>query len=73
MNCSQCNYKHISWGANTRGNCYCNHPNQDYIRNYYKEHDISRAEGFICFTKPLTKELSIKTSPKWCPLKEETE
>ena len=56
--------------TSTRYECLCNHANQDYIDNYFKEHDIRKYQGFLCYSKPCVKEPSIKTSPKWCPLKE---
>ena len=74
MRCRECRYKKSVRGIHsTRYSCYCKHPNQDYIRHYYSKNNINRTLGFICFTKPYTMEMSIKTSPKWCPLKEEKE
>ena len=50
----------------------CKHPNSDYIEKYYKDHNIIKALGFICWgTDPYNWNMpKIKTSPKWCPRKE---
>lgn len=50
---------------------YCTHPNEEYIKNYREAHRQKSAERFIGWTKRYSKELTIKTRPRWCPKKVE--
>ena len=59
--------------TSARYDCLCKHPNQDYIYEYFKENNIRKYQGFLCYSKPNIKEPTIKTAPKWCPLKESEE
>lgn len=71
--CIECKYaKSEDYGAK-RYNVFCRHPNQKYIIEYCMKNRVGKMPGFICFTKPFDPEPTIKTSPKWCPLKVEEE
>lgn len=72
MRCKECKYMKAikSRGMNIRYNCYCYHPNQRYIINYFAEKRIKKAIGFIDFSEPYIPKPKIKNSPKWCPLRE---
>lgn len=66
--CNCCKHlKVLNRGFNTRGDCYCEHPNQEYIKEFYKKHKIYRSHGFICYTVKYENTPKMKTSPKWCP------
>lgn len=72
MNCKKCDYIKIITNYNkraTRNHCYCNHPDKEHISDYFRKHRVCKSVGFLSFTKPYTNEPTIKTSPKWCPLK----
>ena len=49
---------------------YCDHENQQFIRDYFKEHRLIKQPGFLCFGNWHSgcDEPTIKTSPVWCPL-----
>lgn len=68
IRCSECEHckEFISW-RNKRSEFSCEHPDQEYIGRYFKEHNIRKAEGFLNFGKP--GEVPLKTSPAWCPKK----
>lgn len=70
MNCKDCPHK-VTYhkGFNTTREVFCDHPNQDYIREYLKEHRMFRMTGFIGFIDSKGK-FPLKTAPKWCPLKD---
>lgn len=71
IRCSLCEYCEAHRRkVNTRIEYWCRHPNKKYISDYYKEHKITKAEGFIGFGKPYSDEIPIKASPAWCPQKE---
>ena len=70
MNCKDCPYLLMGRKyTSVRYDCICAHPNRDYIQNYFEEHNIRKFLGFLCYSRPYVKEPTIKTSPKWCPLK----
>lgn len=70
IKCADCGYcKDIRNLGNTRGSFHCEHPDQDYINNYFKEHKIQKMPGFIGFGEKFKNVPSIKTSPAWCPKK----
>lgn len=73
IRCKDCEYcKVIGYGSiATRNSCFCEHPDYAYISNYFDEHRMSKMPAFLGFTKPYSKEVPVKTSPKWCPLKKE--
>ena len=57
--------------GNTWAPTYCNHPNEEHIKNYRKTHNVKSAERFVGWTNRYSKELTIKTRPRWCPKKVE--
>lgn len=68
--CNNCEYLLSLKSANaTRFDFHCNHPNQMYIYDYFKEHDIKKMPGFIGYGKCYGHEPTNKTTPKWCPNK----
>lgn len=71
IKCSECEYcKGYKSVRASRLDFYCKMPGSaDYIRNYFKEHQIKKLEGFIGFGKPYDDKPQIKTSPAWCPKK----
>lgn len=72
IKCSECEYcTHYRKPGNARAEFICKHPNQKYINDYLFKNKISRSVGFIDFGEKWSDECPIKTSPRWCPLKEE--
>lgn len=75
MNCKDCKYCHgylVSYatGICERHRYECTHPDQDYIKDYFKKKRMVKESGFICFSSSKTPCVpSIKTSPAWCPFK----
>ena len=71
--CKNCEYcKNTGSGRNaTRGSFFCEHPDKNYISEYFKTHRIYRMFAFIDFSKPYRDEPEIKTSPRWCPKKKQ--
>ena len=82
ITCRKCKFMKLSGRARTTGNnlhlkgargkCVCDHPKAEEI--FYKICPRSpRMAGFIGYTAPGEREPTIKTSPKWCPLRHEKE
>ena len=70
MLCKNCEYcEYISRSNASRYQCFCEHPDSEYIREYYRIHKISKYPGFLGYTKKWSRECPIKTAPAWCPLK----
>lgn len=70
IKCTECKHcKDYRPYGNTRGSFSCEHPNHNYILDYFEKHRIQKMPGFIAFGKPLADKPSIKTSPAWCPKK----
>ena len=70
MICKECSYKReFRRVGNRTVSVTCEHPNKEYIRNYFKQNDIHKMEGFLGFIDSKGN-FPIKKSPKWCPLKE---
>lgn len=70
IKCVGCEYcTDVRRCGNTRGSFMCNHPDGDYMRKYFEEHNIHKMVGFIGFGKRFEDKPSIKTSPAWCPKK----
>lgn len=68
--CTECKYcTDYAPIKNTRRAFSCEHPNKDYILDYFKGHRIQKMPGFISFGEPFADKPSIKTSPAWCPKK----
>lgn len=71
IRCSECEHCKMNRPfGNSRGEFWCQHENQKYIIDFYKQNGIHRATGFIAFGKPWDDVPTTKTSPKWCPRKE---
>ncbi len=76
MKCVNCKYAKTYYPISitgTRNRVMCSHPNQKYIYEYCRSHRVASMPGFIGYTKPFENEVTIKTSPRWCPLKQENE
>ena len=70
IKCSECEYcKGKRKTGNTRNSFTCEHPDTEHIKKYFREHRITKMEGFIEYGKPFSGEVPIKTSPAWCPKK----
>lgn len=78
MNCNNCRYMHMTGRVNLtkncrsagpRGECFCEHPRarEAFEKMIPRSH---RMATFIGFTAPGGNVPQLKTSPKWCPLKE---
>lgn len=71
IKCSECEHcKEFRPVGNTRSEFTCEHPNREYIREYYKQHKITKMEGFIGFGEKWSDKVPVKSSPKWCPRKQ---
>ena len=74
IRCSECKYcGFLSSLRGTRNTFHCGHPDGSYINRYFMEHGIRKAPGFLGFGKPYSRKVPLKTSPAWCPLKQEKE
>ena len=70
MKCSECEFcRSIRPRNNSRSEFTCSHPDQSYILDYFHEHRMSKAPGFLAYGKAWSDEVPIKTSPAWCPKK----
>ncbi len=50
-----------------RSEVCCEHPDREYINDYFKKKRIQKMQGFLGYSK--AGYFPIKTAPKWCPLK----
>jgi len=70
MICIECSFKReYRRGGNLTRSVICEHPNKEYIYNYFKQNNIHKMEGFLGFVNSKGV-FPIKKCPKWCPLKE---
>lgn len=70
IKCSECEHcKEFTQVGNTRSEFTCEHPDKEYIREYYRQHKINKLVGFIGFGKRWSSKPPIKSSPRWCPRK----
>lgn len=68
--CSYCEKRGTLFGV--RRLFYCVHPDQKSIANYFRDHRMTKAIGFLCYGEKDDRDLpAIKTSPRWCPLRKE--
>lgn len=67
--CGLCEMYRGSYGMFSRGRFYCDHPDQDYINEFFNEHRLSSRPGFICYGTVGSDDIPLKTSPRWCPKK----
>ena len=68
--CDNCKYC-TGYLHNTRKSFHCNHPNYEYILNYFEKNKIGSMPGFIGFSENFKNIPKRKTTPKWCPEQEE--
>lgn len=65
--CKLCGFLEIDrYTRGERGHCYCNHP---HALETFKASGQTRAACFIGFTGTRNLVPTIKTSPRWCPLR----
>lgn len=62
--CMHC--KSVQKYGNKNALLFCNHPNQEFIQDYFKENKLKKMAGFLGFWSYST--FPIKKSPKWCPI-----
>lgn len=63
MKCKDCDYKEFVYRNGNPGRYYCLHPEARFARSECEPTPM------ICRTGRHDKEVAIKTSPKWCPLR----
>ena len=68
MKCKDCSYKKLEKGNGSPNRYYCEHPIA-----YERAVGIGSPAREVCRTKRGCTEVTIKTSPKWCPLKNTAE
>lgn len=74
VRCSECEYcNEYRKLGNTRSSFTCEHPDSSYIRDYFREHNIHKMEGFLGFGAKFSTDVPIKTAPAWCPKKKPKE
>ena len=59
--CSECEFAEFTDGNGRPNRYYCKHPDARFARSE------SEPTPMICRTERHSKELIIKTSPRWCP------
>lgn len=72
IKCSECEYCGKYYGSHgifARGRFFCDHPDQKYINKFFKDNRLSSTPGFICYGIVRSDDMSLKTSPRWCPKK----
>lgn len=67
--CEHCGF--LSPLRGSRNSFHCGHPDGSYINKYFREHGIRKMPGFLGYGKPYSREVPVKTSPAWCPRKQE--
>ncbi len=72
IRCADCEHcKGFRKASNTRSSFSCEHPDQKYILDYFKDHRIQKMPSFLGYGKLFSSEVPIKTSPAWCPKKKQ--
>lgn len=61
--CKECNFKSFYSGNGGLNRYYCEHPDGRFARSECEPTPL------ICRTERHSSEMTIKTAPKWCPLK----
>lgn len=70
IKCSECEYcKLYRSRYGNRKSCFCEHPDQDYITQYFSDRDIRSMPGFIGYTGWNDSIVPCKYTPRWCPRK----
>ena len=60
IKCSECEFcRSLRPRNNSRAEFSCKHPDQGYIRDYFREHKMLKAPGFLNFGKPWSDDLPI--------------
>lgn len=65
--CEHCKLYHSRYGNRQR--CFCEHPDQEYIIQYFSDRDIQSMPGFIGYTGWNDSIVPCKYTPRWCPIK----
>lgn len=70
MRCSECGHcTEFRPVGNTRSKFTCEHPDGNYIHQYFVIHRIKKMERFLDYGERYSHEVPLKTSPAWCPRK----
>ena len=67
QNCKDCEHKTYGSIKGSSGRYYCKHPEARFVRSECEPTPM------ICRTGRHSDEITIKTSPKWCPLRKKEE
>ena len=67
--CRDCKYLEARKKRSGSVGYWCGHPDDKHVSKYFREHQLQKASGFLCYAAYYTLEPTIKTSPAWCPLK----
>ncbi len=70
IKCSECDYcklYHSRYG--NRQSCFCDHPDQEYIMQYFSDCDFWPLPGFIGYTGQNDSVVPCEYTPRWCPRK----
>lgn len=65
--CDYCKFYHSRYG--NRKSCFCEHPDQEFIMQYFSDRDIRSMPGFIGYTGWNDSIVPCKYTPRWCPRK----
>ena len=70
IKCSACEFcsSYRRFG-NTRATFNCDHPDQCYILNYFRQKGTQKMPGFLGYGARNSDTVPVKTSPAWCPKK----
>ena len=63
--CDYCKFYHSRYG--NRKSCFCEHPDQEFIMQYFSDRDIRSMPGFIGYTGWNDSIVPCKYTPRWCP------
>lgn len=63
--CTECNHKSFMKGNGRPNRWYCHNPDARYARSECEPTPM------ICRTERHSEELTVKTSPKWCPIRKD--
>lgn len=66
IKCSECEYCKIYFRYGNRKSCFCEHPDQEYIAQYFSDFDRWPMPGFIGY---IGRYDIRKYTPRWCPRK----
>lgn len=68
IKCSECDYCKF-YPSRYGKSCFCKHPDQEYITQYFYDCDLLLTPGFIGYTGWNPSIVPCKHTPRWCPRK----